>query len=739
MIPILYSSITEGTVPSHYGVGALIDCISCQVTEERNGSYELTLVYSVNGKYASEIQPNRFIKAKPNFTDDPQIFRIYKVGKTINGQFTVFAQHISYDLSGKIITGGTAGSCTAACSLLQAKAGNFTINTDKSVSATFTITEPSSVRSWFGGKEGSLLDVYGTGEWKYDNYTASLKLNRGSNRGVQIRYGKNLTDLSQELDMSNLVTGVYPYYIDPDGNLTVGSKVSTGLSLDVTRDITIDFSQDVNPDSATPISTQLSNLATNYINNNVLTTITNSITLNFIQLTDLKDRVDLCDTVAIYFEALGISATAKCITTVWDVLEDRYISTTFGSPRTNITDTIVGVQKEVNRTPSRSFMAEAIARATDLITGNLGGYVVMHDSNGDGEPDEILVMNTADIATATKVWRWNKNGLGYSSTGYAGTYGLAMTADGEIVANFITTGTLNADLIKAGTIEDAAHNSQIDMSNGVAKLKNLYARDMLRVIRNIGGSDVVLATLEAGVNGGLIALGDTSANQLVTLQVTNNAGALVLGDSGGINFATIRNDADGPAFILKNPSNKVIFELFAETNGGSHININNESGVAMIYGGRETNGGALRIGNHSGTQVAFMATGSAGDGTINVNDSTGSWTINLAGQSGIITCVSVQQTSSRKVKENIKPIEDSSKILELEAVTFDYKNEAQGKDKRGFIAEDVAEVLPNLVTPETDEAPATLDYIQMIPYLQDIIKKQEARIKALEDKINGAN
>ena len=739
MIPILYSSITEGTVPSHYGVGALIDCISCQVTEERNGSYELTLTYSVNGKYASEIQPNRFIKAKPNFTDDPQIFRIYKVGKTINGQFTVFAQHISYDLSGKIITGGTAGSCTAACSLLQAKAGNFTINTDKSVSATFTITEPSSVRSWFGGKEGSLLDVYGTGEWKYDNYTASLKQARGSNRGVQIRYGKNLTDLSQELDMSNLVTGIYPYYIDPDGNLTVGSKVSTGLTLDVTRDISIDFSQDVNPDSSTPISTQLSNLATNYINNNVLTTITNSITLNFIQLTDLKDRVDLCDTVAIYFEALGISATAKCITTVWDVLEDRYISTTFGSPKTNITDTIVGVQKEVNRTPSRSFMAEAIARATDLITGNLGGYVVMHDSNGDGEPDEILVMNTADITTATKVWRWNKNGLGYSSTGYAGTYGLAMTADGEIVADFITTGTLNADLIKAGTIEDAAHNSTIDMTNGVAKLKNLYARDMLRVIRKIGGSDVVLATIEAGVDGGMVSVGDTSANQIATMQVSSNgAGALALGDGSGVNIVFLAKNSYGGSFVLRNSSDKSIASIVTESNGGGSININNESGVAMVYGGRETNGGGLRIGNHSGTEVIAMTTGSSGDGTINVKDSTGTWTINLAGQSGVITCVAVQQTSSRKVKENIKPIEDSSKILELDAVAFDFKD-GRGKDKRGFIAEDVAEVLPNLVTPETDEAPATLDYIQMIPYLQDIIKKQEARIKALEDKINGAN
>ena len=739
MIPILYSSITEGTVPSHYGVGALIDCISCQVTEERNGSYELTLTYSVNGKYASEIQPNRFIKAKPNFTDDPQIFRIYKVGKTINGQFTVFAQHISYDLSGKIITGGTAGSCTAACSLLQAQAGNFTINTDKSVSATFTITEPSSVRSWFGGKEGSLLDVYGTGEWKYDNYTASLKQARGSNRGVQIRYGKNLTDLSQELDMSNLVTGIYPYYIDPDGNLTVGTKVSTGLTLDVTRDISIDFSQDVNPDSSTPISTQLSNLATNYINNNVLTTITNSITLNFIQLTDLKDRVDLCDTVAIYFEALGISATAKCITTVWDVLEDRYISTTFGSPKTNITDTIAGVQKEVNRTPSRSFMAEAIARATDLITGNLGGYVVMHDSNGDGEPDEILVMNTADIATATKVWRWNKNGLGYSSTGYAGTYDLAMTADGEIVADYITTGTLNADLIKAGTIEDAAHNSTIDMTNGVAKLKNLYARDMLRVIRKIGGSDVVLATIEAGVDGGMVSVGDTSANQIATMQVSSNgAGALALGDGSGVNIVFLAKNSYGGSLVLRNSSDKSIASIVTESNGGGSININNESGVAMVYGGRETNGGGLRIGNHSGTEVIAMTTGSSGDGTINVKDSTGSWTINLAGQSGIVTCTSVQQTSSRKVKENIKPIEDSSKILELDAVAFDFKD-GRGKDKRGFIAEDVAEVLPNLVTPETDEAPATLDYIQMIPYLQDIIKKQEARIKALEDKINGTN
>lgn len=87
-------------------------------------------------------------------------------------------------------------------------------------------------------------------------------------------------------------------------------------------------------------------------------------------------------------------------------------------------------------------MDEAIDAATAKITGNSGGYIVLHDTNGDGEPDELLVMNTPSISTATKVWRWNQSGLGYSSTGYSGTYGLAMTDDGDIVANRIKVGVL---------------------------------------------------------------------------------------------------------------------------------------------------------------------------------------------------------------------------------------------------------------------------------------------------------
>ena len=129
-----------------------------------------------------------------------------------------------------------------------------------------------------------------------------------------------------------------------------------------------------------------------------------------------------------------------------------------------------------------------------------------------------------------------------------------------------------------------------------------------------------------------------------------------------------------------------------------------------------------------------MSAASTG-GSFSINNNAGTAKIYGYGSTGQLTCVSLVQTSSRKVKENIKPIEDSAKILELDAVSFDYKDKAQGTDKRGFIAEDVAKVLPNLVTPETEDTPATLDYIGMIPYMQDVIKAQAAKIAELEERL----
>ena len=536
MIPILYQTVTEGSVPSDYGIGALTDCLACSVTEERNGSYELTLSYASGGIHADDIQVNRIIKAKPNFTDTPQLVRIYKVGKNMNGRFEVNAQHITYDLSGKIITSGTASTCATACSLLTSSAGSFTITTTKTVTAPFKVTEPSSVRSWFGGKAGSLLDVYGTGEWQYDNFGAELKLNRGADRGVTIRYGKNLTELSQEIDIQNLATAVQGYYKAEDGTITTGTKISTGLTLDYTRDLAVDFSDEVDIESATPIATQLDTLTNAYIANNQLGTAFSSITLNFVQNGELKDRVDLCDTVHIYFEPLGISVALKCIKTVWDCLAERYTSCTFGDSKTNITDTIISVQKEVADKPSASMVENAAKYASDLISGNLGGYVLLHDENGDGKPDEILILDNAsggDISQAVDVWRWNKNGLGHSGNGYSGPYdSVAITYDGKISASAITTGVLNADLLKAGVISDVNGKSEIDLTTGIATLYQLLAKAYINII-DADTSDV-LARLVAVQNGGWLVLKDRNNQESVSAFTGGYGDGVVdVGDGNG--------------------------------------------------------------------------------------------------------------------------------------------------------------------------------------------------------------
>lgn len=463
MYPILYKTVTTGSVPSHYGLGVLSDCLSCEVTEERNGGYELAMEYPASGIHASDLITRRIIKAKPNFTDEPQLFRIYKIGKTINGKFTVYAQHISYDLGGVVIESGTADSAQATCLLFENATTGYTFYTDKTTSATFKVDVPSSVRSWFAGKEGSFLDVFGGAEIKYNNFTVSFLNARGEDRGVTIRYGKNLTQLTQELSGENLCTHIIPYYVDQDNHVTIGAETATGLILDVPKKLAIDFTSDFDE---TPTVAQLNARAASYITDHILTTLINNIKLNFAQGGDFHDRVDLCDTVTIYYEALGLTGTAKCIKTKWDVLEERYISTEFGNPKTDLADTILSVKKTAGEAVTHSLMQQAVSHATALITGNLGGYVVLHDSDGNGEPDEILIMDTPDINTATKVWRWNASGLGYSSTGYDGDYGTAITADGAIVANFITAGTMSGNRIRTGIIESMDHSLVMDLDNG---------------------------------------------------------------------------------------------------------------------------------------------------------------------------------------------------------------------------------------------------------------------------------
>ena len=482
------------------GVGALTDCIFYEVTEERNGEYELVMEYPMTGAHYEDIAERYIIMAKPNYQDDPQPFRIYRIKKAIEGVIRIYAQHLSYDLSGVPVLPFTATSASAACSGLStnaAFASPFTINTTVTTVADFAVTEPASIRSWFGGREGSLIDVYG-GEWAYDKYTCTLKSARGQDRGVKIRYGKNLIDLKQEKEISNMWTGVLPYWKDQEsGNTVRAGIINVAGNFDFRRVLCLDLTDDFD-ERPTPM--QLTARAQTYITANNIGVPKVSLTVDWAQT---NERVDLCDTVEIIFERLGISAKAKCIRATWDGLKERYTSLEFGDAQVNITDTIAGLQEQEKKTKTSisETMLQAIANATAQITGNEGGYVVMHDGDGDGYPDELLIMDSDSVETATKVWRWNKSGLGYSSTGYNGTYGLAMTADGQIVADFITTGSLNADRISGGTITGVKMNNgsgtfQVDESG------NVTANSLTSSNATITGGDITITTqnLSSGIH-----------------------------------------------------------------------------------------------------------------------------------------------------------------------------------------------------------------------------------------------
>lgn len=478
MTPILYES-NESKFESN-GIGRLIDASSCVVTEDRNGQYELEMHYPVSGRLFPELKTGRIILAVPSYEMESQPFVIYKISKSIADQVTVYAYHISYLLLRMPVEPFSADNCQAAMAGLSQHCVvdcPFTFGTDKTATAKFAVKYPKSIRSLLAGEEGSILDAYGTGEYLFDRFSVSLKLHRGADYGFQLRYGKNITDLSNVDDFSEVITGVYPYYNNGmDALIELPEKVLKSDDYDkypygkvVTFDTSEYFSDVI------PTEDQLRTRGQQYLKDYGGWHLKTSIEVSFVDLKG-NDNVHLCDTVTVIYGDAGIRISTKVISTRWDVLRDRYESITLGDVATTLEDAIIGSGAEAIKQASRDYTAAAVSSATRQITGNKGGYVAIVDTDGDKKPDEILVMDNLDKDKASKVWRWNKSGLGFSGSGYNGTYGLALTADGAIVADKITSGTLNANVIRAGIITDATGKTtwNLDEATFVAKDAELY-------------------------------------------------------------------------------------------------------------------------------------------------------------------------------------------------------------------------------------------------------------------------
>lgn len=490
MKPILFPS--TATEFNTHGLGVLTDAISCTVTEERNGAFELTMQYPDTGVHFAEITDRCIIYAIPSPYRAPQPFRIYRITRPMDGIIMVYAQHITYDLSGVPLNPFTAINAPDALSKLSLNAAvdsPFIFWTDKSTVASFAVSTPSSTRSVLGGSSGSILDVYG-GEYEWDGFTVRLYGHRGYDNGVVISYGKNLTDIEQDRNISNVATGIYPYWTNAEGALvTCDPKiVNAPGTYDFTRVVPVDFSSDF---ETQPTPAQLQARAEKYVEDNKIGIPKTSITASFVQLEQfpeyedlaLLEKCDLCDTVTIRYPQLGVEAKAEIVKIETDVLLERYNSVEIGDVRTNIADTIVGQQQEIKQKPSETYLREAVLALTETILGASGGAVRLLDTNNDGMPDTLYIADDPDPTKARKVWRFNHEGWGASNNGYNGPFSYGATLENGMVADFITAGTLNADLVNiVNLISDhvVSRNGRFEMDLWAAVLK-LMENGNLRV------------------------------------------------------------------------------------------------------------------------------------------------------------------------------------------------------------------------------------------------------------------
>ena len=381
MIPKLYAS-TETAFTSE-GLGRLTDATRCEVTEERNGIYELVLEYPVGGPMINKIQVGRYIGATHDDDQDVQPFEIYKVSAPIRGVVTVNAWHISYKLNSVAVLPFTADSCANALAAIGTNSLNtnpFTFWTDKAVAAPFELTVPKNARNILGGETGSILDVYGKGEYEFDKYTVKLWTNRGVDNGVEIRYGKNLTALDYQQNGASVYNAVAPFWTNDSttvylDHLVVRTGETAGNA--IALDLSGEFDEE-------PTAAQLEAAAQAYIDASDNYEIKENIKVDFYPIWEADERyeseqVRLCDTITIIFEGYNIRAKAKAIKVVYDTLRDRYKYIELGEPKA-------------------TFAQEVTALVSDNIMGSVEGLVkrTAADAIPDASATERGLVSTDD-------------------------------------------------------------------------------------------------------------------------------------------------------------------------------------------------------------------------------------------------------------------------------------------------------------------------------------------------------
>ena len=437
MIPIIYEK-TETSFVSN-GLGRLHDCISCVVTEERNGVYECDFEYPITGANYDLIQVGRIIGVTHDETGDIQPFDIVSYSKPINGVVTFHCQHISYRQSYLTVTGSNISSLSSAFSLLKNSAtpsNPFTYWTDKSSSGYLSSADgiPKTVRSMLGGIEGSILDIYG-GEYEWDKFQVKLHTSRGGVRDFAIRYGVNMLDYNEDYDISGTYSSCIPYWTDGTDKVIGDKQTTTGATITGRGEcIPLDVSDRF---ESKPTKAQVNTMGRSVMNSQNPTIPAQNISVSFVNYQDMDEysqirnlmECKLCDIITVIFPDFNSSGQFKIVKTVWNVLSDRYDEMELGELSISLSEAL-GISNESNssaytiietdiKTSSAvSVAASSYATATVDVsksgytplgilqidkTGTASGYCVPSNWSISSNTASVFLRNTSTSAATVTV------------------------------------------------------------------------------------------------------------------------------------------------------------------------------------------------------------------------------------------------------------------------------------------------------------------------------------------------
>ena len=471
---------------SHDGIEILDDItISCISEREINGTWFLNAEFLRDEDKSTSIENRRILKVPTAINE--QLFRIVSM-KVTKSKIMVYAEHIFFDNRYNFIADTYVVQKDGNNALQQMIGACQYKNNFRGLSTIPTIASARLVRKTFidaimGDSDNSFINRWG-GEIELDNFDFKIKSEIGENRGVEVTYGHNMQGFEGEIDESGVITRVMPEGFN--GILLPEKYVDSPLidnyafpriqkvyisSIKVKEKPEDEDGFDTEEEAHEALRQYVANL---YAIENIDKPSVN-IRVNFINLektdqfkNEVFEKVYLGDTLKVNLEKYGFDVTSRVISERYDNRNDRFVEIELGHSKvnvlkevSNVQQTIDGILEQLKQQNSwEGLLDQARDEATQLIQEGIKNSFVVARKN------EILIMDSENVETAKSVIRMNKNGIGFSQTGYNGPYIIGITIDGKINADCITSGIINAALIRAGRLQSLNNKTWISMEDG---------------------------------------------------------------------------------------------------------------------------------------------------------------------------------------------------------------------------------------------------------------------------------